>query len=261
MSDALHRILELTFLDRGGALEPTEAAELRSLLGSLDEDTRARLDREVGGQFASLERAFGATEIGPAEDLPADVRKRLDMAMRSSFGDRADQGGPMTIDRGRNDGMRWGAWLGWAIAAGLAVVAAMQFLRPPSVTPPAPTIQQLVDAAPDTVRVALASNDPSAANANGHVLWSSSLQKGYAVLNGLAPNDAGAAQYQLWVIDPSRDEKPVDAGVFNVAAGTTTVPFAPKLAIASPSAFAITSEKPGGVVVTDGPILLLGANQ
>ena len=36
-------------------------------------------------------------------------------------------------------------------------------------------------------------------------------------IRSLPINDATKVQYQLWIIDPSRDEKPVDGGVFDIA--------------------------------------------
>ena len=76
---------------------------------------------------------------------------------------------------------------------------------------------------------------------------------------GMAANDPANAQYQLWIIDPDRDARPVDGGVFDVPAGAAEVivTIDAKLAIARPTAFAVTLEKPGGVVVSDGPLLIV----
>ena len=54
------------------------------------------------------------------------------------------------------------------------------------------------------------------------------------------------------IIDPSRDEKPVDGGVFDIASfGESIVAIQAKLRVNKPTVFAITVEKPGGVVVSD----------
>lgn len=76
-------------------------------------------------------------------------------------------------------------------------------------------------------------------------------------LEGFPVNDPMSMQYQLWVVDGDRDAKhPVDGGVFDVAAdGTVVIPIDAKLALIKPTAFAITAEKPGGIVVSDGPHL------
>jgi hypothetical protein len=80
---------------------------------------------------------------------------------------------------------------------------------------------------------------------------------------GLAPNDPSREQYQLWIFDPSQSDKtPIDGGVFNIpataAAGAEiVVPIDPKLRPTGPVMFAITVEKPGGVVVSDRKRLVL----
>ena len=68
-------------------------------------------------------------------------------------------------------------------------------------------------------------------------------------------------QYQLWIVDPERAAQPVDGGVFDVQAGTREViiPINAKLAVNNPAAFAITLEKPGGVVVSAGPLLVVAS--
>jgi anti-sigma-K factor RskA len=56
----------------------------------------------------------------------------------------------------------------------------------------------------------------------------------------------------LWIFDPERDEKPIDGGVFDVdKEGEVLIPIHAKLPVGKPTLFAITVEKPGGVVVSD----------
>jgi len=74
-------------------------------------------------------------------------------------------------------------------------------------------------------------------------------------LRGLAANDPIVEQYQLWIFDADRDAAhPVDGGVFDVAAssadGELCIPIDARLPIGKPTLFAITVEKPGGVVVS-----------
>ena len=70
--------------------------------------------------------------------------------------------------------------------------------------------------------------------------------------NGLPVNDPAVEQYQLWIFDAQQDQRyPVDGGVFDVtSAAETVVQIDPKLRIVEPTLFAITIEKPGGVVVS-----------
>jgi hypothetical protein len=88
---------------------------------------------------------------------------------------------------------------------------------------------------------------------HGDVVWSQSRQQGYMRFRGLAANDPAVEQYQLWIFDAERDAAhPVDGGVFDVADadGEVCVPIDPRLPIGKPTLFAITVEKPGGVVVS-----------
>ena len=87
-------------------------------------------------------------------------------------------------------------------------------------------------------------------NAGGKVVWSDQLQQGYMTLSGIPANDPSKAQYQLWIVDPKRDEAPIDGGVFDIPSDGSpiVVPIAAKLALTNPQAFVITLEQPGGVV-------------
>ena len=75
-------------------------------------------------------------------------------------------------------------------------------------------------------------------------------QEGYMALTNLAANDPKVSQYQLWIVDPERDELPVDGGVFDISKndGTSIIPIRNALPIDKPVAFVITLEQPGGVV-------------
>ena len=66
------------------------------------------------------------------------------------------------------------------------------------------------------------------------------------------PNDRAQAQYQLWIFDKDRDARyPVDGGVFDVpVSGEVVVPITARLHVDQPTLFAVTVEKPGGVVVS-----------
>lgn len=119
---------------------------------------------------------------------------------------------------------------------------------------------RLIDSAPDMVRVSWSDPaDPQAkpdqpAKDLGDVVWSDSLQRGFMRFRGLAANNPEVEQYQLWVFDSARDERyPVDGGVFDLPQGTeeTLVPIRVKLPVSRATLFAVTIERPGGVVVSD----------
>jgi hypothetical protein len=95
--------------------------------------------------------------------------------------------------------------------------------------------------------------DPLGKSASGEVVWNKEQQKGTMRFKGLAKNDPKSAQYQLWIFDKTRDEKyPVDGGVFDVDSdtGDVVVPIRATLPVNAPVLFAVTLEKPGGVVVS-----------
>lgn len=93
---------------------------------------------------------------------------------------------------------------------------------------------------------------------SGKVVWSDELQEGYMTLTDLPVNDPKQNQYQLWIVDPARDEKPVDGGVFDIPEGVDTAVVAIRnpLLIRKPQAFVITLEQPGGVVVSKQEVVV-----
>jgi hypothetical protein len=95
--------------------------------------------------------------------------------------------------------------------------------------------------------------DPLGKAATGEVVWNKDQQKGTMRFRGLAKNDPARGQYQLWIFDKTRDEKyPVDGGVFDVDSdtGDVIVPIHATLPVNAPVLFAVTLERPGGVVVS-----------
>jgi hypothetical protein len=101
-----------------------------------------------------------------------------------------------------------------------------------------------------------ATKDPAASGASGDLVWSEAQQKGFMRFHGLAANDKTREEYQLWIFDKQQDEHfPVDGGVFDVdpssvSTGDVIVPIVAKIHVVEPTLFAVTVEKPGGVVVS-----------
>jgi hypothetical protein len=108
-----------------------------------------------------------------------------------------------------------------------------------------------------------AMEDPAAGGASGDVVWNSERQEGYMRFVGLEPNSPESAAYQLWIFDEARDERfPVDGGVFDVPAGSgeVVVPIQPTLDVSRPVLFAVTVERPGGVMVSSRERIALVAD-
>ena len=162
---------------------------------------------------------------------------------------------------------------GWLAAAACLVLAifgwerspppAVAVVTPSPVTVPSPekpvppTVAEeraMLLAKTDSLKIPLgASKDPAAAGVTGDVVWDPATQRGFLHFAGLAPNDPEMHQYQIWIFDAGRDKRyPVDGGVFDVPANASDViiPIRASLMVRKPAAFAVTLEKPGGVVVS-----------
>jgi hypothetical protein len=182
-----------------------------------------------------------------------------------------------------------GAW-GWFAAAACLLLAVFGWLHTPSVVAPAAPDVKVVELPPTVIapvvpppatpptpaedRLALldkpgsikanlgATKDPAAAGVTGDAVWDPATQTGYLHFVGLATNDPQVKQYQIWIFDGSRDKRyPVDGGVFDVPAdaGEVVIPIRAALRINEAKAFAVTVEKPGGVVVSAlGHVVVLG---
>ena len=84
------------------------------------------------------------------------------------------------------------------------------------------------------------------------------MQEGDIALTDRPANDRSKKQYQLWIVDPARDENPVDGGVFDIPSGESTsiIPIRNPLFVTKPQAFVITLEQPGGVVVSKQEVVV-----
>ncbi|MEL7296124.1 MAG: anti-sigma factor [Pseudomonadota bacterium] len=164
-------------------------------------------------------------------------------------------------------------YLGWATAAALLVALLVRQDPPPvdiEVELPVVEVMPTIDEArtallsdPETVTLPWIKPEVEGyETVTGDVVWNNREQRGYLRLANLPANDPTVSQYQLWIVDPDRDANPVDGGVFNMtaASGDVLIPIDAKLPIVTPKAFAITREQPGGVVVSEGPLLVVAAS-
>ena len=133
-----------------------------------------------------------------------------------------------------------------------------------SPSPPSPAVlrEQLLASTGMTRAEWASTKDPAGKATTGEVVWNKEQQKGVMRFNGLAKNDPSRAQYQLWIFDKTRDDKyPVDGGVFDVDSetGDVVVAIHATLPVNAPTLFAVTLEKPGGVVVSKRDRLVVTA--
>ncbi len=149
------------------------------------------------------------------------------------------------------------AW-GWqAVAAVALLFAVWSWNRGPAsgAIRPEQGRVALMRTAADMTRADFAPGSDRYAGLRGDVVWSTQGQEGYLRLEGVPANDPSRSQYQLWIVDPERDEFPVDGGVFDVPADgkEAIVRFRPRLPVGRPTTFVITREQPGGVVKSRNP--------
>jgi hypothetical protein len=261
------RLVDLLVKQTTEGLAPAEEAELDRLM------TRHRgADPELIERVASALALAGKFDDEP---LPADLRRRAEAEGRkwvaASASTVTDIRARRRLEQPPATPSHW-TWLAVAASVVLAIVGWWPRLRD-AVTPqptvpvvttqepavkPEPTAAQkresLLAKGVQVVQSAWSSTaDPASQGVAGDVVWDSESQTGYLRFTGLAPNDPGAFQYQLWIFDANQDERyPVDGGVFNIPAGQTEVviPIDPKIAVRTPMMFAVTMERPGGVVVS-----------
>ncbi len=205
-------------------------------------------DAALSGHRRDLEHAAAAVTLSGLrqfEPLPAALRARIERQAQAFA----------QVAPGERPSRRL-AWAGWFAAAACLLLAVFGWLRlPQTATAPSPAERRAALAAkPGTLHLALgATHDPAAAGVVGDVVWDPATQQGFLRFVGLAPNDPKVSQYQLWIFDGGRDQRyPVDGGVFDVPAGRgeVLVPIHAALPIGAAQAFAVTVEKPGGVVVS-----------
>lgn len=232
-------------------LSETELLELEALLAQFPEIDAESLDRTA----AALDQALSVT---PNVPLPAELAARIAQAAQEHIGVDQDSGRSNRPAPRQDDNVpAYSRLVSWMLVAA-ALFFAFRVWRtepqPNTVVPVAVAREDLLRSAKDVVKVDwTATEDPAAKGAAGDLVWSNARQEGYMRFRGLAPNDRTQQQYQLWIFDAAQDERyPIDGGVFDVdpATGDLVVRIQPKLRVARPTLFAVTVEKPGGVVVS-----------
>jgi anti-sigma-K factor RskA len=274
MSDTRDKDARIRDLLAERALLELSAAEQIELRGLLAESS---IDPE------SFERVAAAAAValnpGPYEPLPADLKARIASAAPGHLAAAERLAPDHTSDATRfprltpgssavpSGARRFRERLAWLVAAAsvLFAISTWWFARSIPATLPSLAEQrsQLLEQAPDAQQFDwTATADPAAQGATGDVVWSNREQKGYMRFKGLAKNDPETNQYQLWIFDSKQDERyPIDGGVFDIdlATGDVIVPIHAALRVVEPQLFAVTVEKPGGVVVSSRERIALTA--
>ncbi len=237
--------------------------------------------------FELTAAAIGMIGLNPDSALPAGLQARILADADEYFSSRktpdptpAAFGAPVRDPAPVESTTRssfW-PWLGWAVAAAACVALALnlywtrtptevvenptpmptQIVENPTPTPggnlvPIEQRQRLLDSSAQVIVVKWGKGYvKEIGNVTGDVVWSDAQQAGYVRLNGLPVNDPNKETYQLWIFEESQDPKtPIDGGTFNISSvGEATIPIYAHLKVVNPKKFAVTIEKPGGVVVS-----------
>ncbi|MDM7921103.1 MAG: anti-sigma factor [Pyrinomonadaceae bacterium] len=241
-------------------------------LAKLEQSANSGMDSQAFEYTAAALSVAGLGEIEPMPEhlharISADLTRRMsDTPVRSEVPRVVQASGSQTTDEAR--GSIWN-WMGWAVAAAACIALAFNIFstreaRQISGGPtPSPTVEkkpsiaelreQLLASGADIRRATWGKgNVAGIEEISGDVVWSDTKQEGYMRFRGLPKNDPSKETYQLWIFEDGKLEPhPKDGGVFDVTAdGEVIVPIDAKLAAKDPKVFAITIEKPGGVVVS-----------
>ena len=209
--------------------------------------------------FERAAAAFAMTGLHPLQDLPESLRQKL-----RQEGIRHAPVVPLAPVP-RPAARRGTGTMGWWAAAACLLLALFVWNRGSQLHPaPAPeSLRAQLLARADSVRINWSATvDPNAGGISGDLVWNPSTQSGVMRFVGMTRNDPAVHQYQLWIFDAERDERyPVDGGVFDVPAGATEVmvPIRAALPVGRVKLFAVTLEKPGGVVVSQREHILVTA--
>jgi anti-sigma-K factor RskA len=245
----------------------------------LDDEAQRQLDG-FDSELAEFElhslrqtaAAISMIGIDTSEQMPSHLYEKIadeaETYFRTNLPESARVSSPASPDK-EISGSPWFAWLGWAVAAAACIALAVNIfvMRPsepqvaqipqmteaPRVLTPAERREEMLKSSASMVKAEWAlGNVKDIKTISGDVVWSDEMQAGYMRFRGLPANDPHKETYQLWIFDKTQDKAtPIDGGTFDVPAeGEVVIPINAKLNARDPEMFAITIEKPGGVVVS-----------
>lgn len=256
MKDLHPEILDLLALRATEGISEEQERKLERLL----EDHGLEDTLELDLAAAAASNAFALQQVTANHQAPDALKIKLKDDASNFFAK------PEVVDisTARDTRSRPTFNYGWAVAAMLAValISSVTLNREPDLASPGELREQLLAADRNVEQLEWAPSEfTEYEGVEGDVIWSDERQEGYMLLTNMPANDPGVSQYQLWIVDPDRDANPVDGGVFDVPADSTSVvvPIRAKLSVDKPVAFAITREQPGGVVVSEGPLLIVAS--
>jgi anti-sigma-K factor RskA len=258
------RLLDLLCKQVSEGLTVEEQRELESLEATV----------ETSVDLRSLEMtaaAISMSSVRANEAMPDHLKSGILARADEYFADRQTEEAPrvLAVPAVEKPSISIWGWLGWA-AAGVACIALainiyqnngrrdeQAGLKSPTPAPaimsPTQSRERLMASANDVVTADWGAGNVVGLELAGDIVWSDSKQEGYMRFRNLPKNDVNVYTYQLWIFDETQDPKtPIDGGIFDVNAdGEIVIPIDAKLRARGAKAFAITMEKPGGVMVSN----------
>lgn len=264
------KMLDLLLAKATIGLSAEESEQLKEL-----EEVFPELKGDNSFELAAA--AIGFINLKTDEQMPAHLQKRILADADKYFESNTDKVFEQNSSQTEEEFQKTFAFepkssiwqsLGWLVAAVACVALAVilwqtrtapeiEYTRtPPQQTAPTPGTaelrQQLIVSTNDVVLRDWTDFDPKKPfNVQGDVVWSNTAQKGFIRFQNLPVNDKSKETYQLWIFDENQ-KNPIDGGVFSAnEAGEIIIPIDARLEVKKPTMFAVTAEKPGGVVVSE----------
>jgi hypothetical protein len=252
------KLLDLLSKKAVYGLSEEEQKELDALLHEFEGD-------DLDGSFDLAAAAISMIDLKTTEPLPDHLRRKI-LADAGRIFDAPVETPRQVVYAEPKRPFRDLSWLGWAAAAAACIALAAVILMPrvprtvyvnvPEIKEqltPAQMRQRLMDTSTDVIKANWGpGNVKELKDISGDIVWSDSKQAGYMRFRGLPINEKDKQTYQLWIFDETQDEKtPIDGGTFDIQDnGDVIIPINAKLKAVHPKMFAVTVEKPGGVVVS-----------
>lgn len=234
-------------------LTPDEQAEYDALARQRPAEERDQFDTVV----ASVDVAWSDTSPEPLpEHLRRAIRARAERELSAQpVVPRANESRANDLGRDKS-ASRADRYLPWFVSAACLLFAVFSWISNRPTSKVSPSLSQLraelIEARDGLVQANWSAGPTPVEDVTGDVVWSTPRQQGFMRFRGLPVNTPTKEQYQLWIFDKNQSDKtPIDGGVFDI---TTTeeiiVPINAKLRVEEAFMFAVTIEKPGGVVVS-----------
>ena len=240
-----------------------EELQVARLLFGLTADEQAEYDdlaRQMPAEeLASFDTVVAALDVVwsdmPSEPLPEHLRRAIRTRAKQELPSKpAVSLAKSSINA--STAIRVSQYLPWLVSAACLMLAVFTWMSNRPAQQAGPDVAQLraelIAANEGLVQANWSPGTTPSGDATGDVVWSTRRQQGFMRFRGLPVNTPAKEQYQLWIFDKNQSDKtPIDGGVFDIATtDEVIIPIHAKLPVQDVFMFAVTIEKPGGVVVS-----------